>query len=113
MLYLIDKNRDMSNWYVRLNRRRFWKSVSDGAKAAAHWVLYETLTTLCRLLAPVLPFLSEAMYQNLVRAVDEEAPSSVYLCAFPDVEEEWRNAQLLDDMAVVQRVVAVGRALRE
>ena len=104
---------ELSNWYVRLNRRRFWKSASDGDKAAAHWVLYETLTTLCRLLAPVLPFLSEAMYQNLVCAVDEEAPNSVHLCVFPDVEEEWHNAQLLDDMAVVQRVVAVGRALRE
>ena len=104
---------ELSNWYVRLNRRRFWKSAGDRDKAAAHWTLYETLTTLCCLLAPVLPFLCEELYQNLVCRVDSEALESVHLCAFPEVREEWCDEQLSTDMAAVQQVVVVGRALRK
>ncbi len=63
---------ELSNWYIRRNRRRFWKSENDADKAAAYQTLYESLTTLAQLLAPFMPFLAEAMYQNLVRSVDPQ-----------------------------------------
>ncbi len=103
---------ELSNWYVRLNRRRFWKSADDADKLAAYAALYQTLTTLCRLLAPVAPFLSEAMYQNLVAGVDEQAPESVHLCSFPQVDEQWLNEDLVAAMEAVQQVVRLGHALR-
>ena len=74
---------ELSNWYIRRNRRRFWKSENDADKAAAYQTLYECLTTLAQLLAPFTPFLAEAMYQNLVRSVDPHAPESVHLTDFP------------------------------
>ena len=74
---------ELSNWYIRRNRRRFWKSENDADKAAAYQTLYESLTTLARLLAPFTPFLAEAIYQNLVRSVDPHAPESVHLTDYP------------------------------
>ena len=74
---------ELSNWYIRRNRRRFWKSENDADKAAAYQTLYESLTTLARLLAPFTPFLAEAIYQNLVRSVDPTPPESVHLTDFP------------------------------
>ena len=74
---------DLSNWYVRRSRRRFWKSESDADKLAAYHTLYEALVTLAKLLAPFTPFVAEEIYQNLVRSVDETAPESVHLCAWP------------------------------
>ena len=74
---------ELSNWYIRRNRRRFWKSENDADKAAAYQTLYESLTTLARLLAPFTPFLAEAIYQNLVRSVDPNAPESVHLTDYP------------------------------
>ena len=74
---------DLSNWYVRRSRRRFWKSESDADKLAAYHTLYEALVTLAKLLAPFTPFVAEEIYQNLVRSVDEAAPESVHLCAWP------------------------------
>ena len=74
---------DLSNWYVRRSRRRFWKSESDGDKLAAYATLYEALTTLTRLMAPFTPFLAEELYQNLVRSFDDGAPESVHLCDWP------------------------------
>ena len=103
---------ELSNWYVRLNRRRFWKSRSDRDKEAAHATLYEVLVTLCRLLAPLLPFLSEEIYQNLVRAVDSGAPESVHLCAYPEAREERVDEELMANMARVAQVVGLGRAAR-
>ena len=103
---------DLSNWYVRLNRRRFWKSDNDGDKASAYLTLHESLVTVSRLLAPFLPFLAEEMYQNLVRAVDPGAPESVHLCDFPGLREDLIDEGLMSDMSLAMQVVSLGRAAR-
>lgn len=103
---------ELSNWYIRRNRRRFWKSESDADKAAAYHTLYECLTTLSRLLAPFIPFLAEAMYQNLVRSVDQTAPESVHLTDFPVSDPAKIDESLSKDMAAVLEVVSLGRAAR-
>ena len=74
---------DLSKWYLRRSRRRFWKSLADEDKDSAYRTLYEALVTLSKLLAPTMPFLAEALYQNLVRAVVEDAPESVHLADWP------------------------------
>ncbi len=102
---------DLSNWYVRLNRRRFWKA-EDEDKNAAYHTLYTALTTLAHLLAPFTPFVAEEVYQNLVRSCDPEAPLSVHLSRWPQVREEWADPALLEDMAMAMRVVRLGRAAR-
>jgi isoleucyl-tRNA synthetase len=102
----------LSNWYVRLTRRRFWKSESDADKRSAYWTLEHVLQTLCRLLAPILPFLSESMYRNLSHNGEAGQPESVHLCAFPDVQAEWKNEELLQAMAWVQEAVVAGRGMR-
>jgi isoleucyl-tRNA synthetase len=103
---------DLSNWYVRLNRRRFWKNLHDGDKAAAHVTLYEALTTLTRLMAPVVPFLAEEIYQDLVHCVCPDGPESVHLCAYPVAQEELIDDGLMADMSRVRQVVTAGRAVR-
>jgi isoleucyl-tRNA synthetase len=120
---------DLSNWYVRRSRRRFWgtdRGVEPADQQSAFATLYVTLVTLARLLAPMLPFLSEVMYQNLVRNIDPSAPDSVHLTGYPladDVQSittaqegetsQQLEQQLLSDMAVVQRVVGLGRVARK
>jgi isoleucyl-tRNA synthetase len=104
---------ELSNWYVRRNRRRFWKSESDADKNAAYTTLYTCLTTLARLLGPFTPFLSEAMYRNLVAEQDRNAPLSVHLAAWPTVDEALIDQQLLDDTATLLRAVTAGRAARK
>ena len=103
---------DVSNWYVRRGRRRYWKAEDDTDKRAAYQTLYEVLTTLVQLLAPVMPFWTEDIYQNLVRAVDPEATTSVHLTDWPEVQEDRRDPELDAAMADVQRVVRAGRAAR-
>jgi isoleucyl-tRNA synthetase len=103
---------DLSNWYVRLNRRRFWKSDNDGDKASAYLTLHESLVTVSKLLAPFLPFLAEEMYQNLVRSVDPGAPESVHLCDFPGLREDLIDEGLMSDMSLAMQVVSLGRAAR-
>jgi isoleucyl-tRNA synthetase len=103
---------DLSNWYVRRNRRRFWKSESDEDKLAAYSVLYECLETLARLVAPFIPFISEEMYQNLTRKVDPDAPESVHLGGYPEAEADLIDAGLLKDMGLLLKVVRLGRAAR-
>jgi len=103
---------ELSNWYIRRNRRRFWKSDSDRDKAAAYITLYECLTTVSKLVAPFIPFVAESMYQNLVRAIDQDAPESVHLCLFPMADESRVDAQLASDMTAVLEVVKLGRAAR-
>lgn len=103
---------ELSNWYIRRNRRRFWKSDSDRDKAAAYHTLYETLVALTKLLAPFIPFITESMYQNLVRAIDPAAPESVHLCAFPQADMTHVDAELARDMGAVLEVVKLGRAAR-
>ncbi|MGH2461615.1 MAG: DUF5915 domain-containing protein, partial [Chloroflexota bacterium] len=103
---------DLSNWYLRRSRRRFWKSEADTDKAAAYQTLHETLVQLTGLLAPIVPFLSEELYQNLVRTADSQAPVSVHLCPYPQAEEALIDEQLLRDTALLRAVVELGRAAR-
>ncbi len=103
---------DLTNWYVRRSRRRFWKSEQDADKNAAYATLYHVLTTLCRLLAPLVPFVTEAMYQNLVRSVDPDAPESVHHTDWPVADEAAVDAGLLVRMALARQVVALGHSAR-
>jgi isoleucyl-tRNA synthetase len=105
---------DLSNWYVRRSRRRFWKSESDTDKLAAYSTLYEVLVTLTKLVAPVMPFLAEEMYQNLVKSVDKDGkqPESVHHCDYPEADVSLIDRMLLADTALTQRVVSLGRAAR-
>ena len=103
---------NLSNWYVRRSRRRFWKSEADQDKAAAHHTLYECLVTLCKLLAPFQPFTTEEMYQNLVRSWDAEAPESVHFCDYPQPDAALIDEQLISDTRLVMRVVTMGHAAR-
>ncbi len=102
----------LSNWYVRRNRRLFWKSTDPDDKRAAYLTLYECLEVVNRLMAPFVPFLAEHIYQNLVRTVDEDAPISVHMSAWPAVNEEYDDDSLLFDIGVVQKVVGLARAAR-
>jgi isoleucyl-tRNA synthetase len=102
----------LSNWYVRRNRRRFWKAASGADKQAAYLTLYECLEVANRLMAPFVPFVSDAVYQNLVRAVAAQAPTSVHMASWPAADAARLDRQLLADTAVVQRVVGLGRAAR-
>ena len=99
---------DLSNWYVRLNRRRFWDG-DPGALAA----LRHTLVTLAKLLAPAVPFLSEAIYQNLVLSVEPDQPDSVHLAQWPQADPGAIDAELSAAMALAQKVTTLGRAARE
>jgi len=103
---------DLSNWYVRRSRRRFWKSESDSDKLAAYATLYECLVTLTKLMAPFTPFLAEAMYQNLVRAHDEDAPESVHLADWPQGDASKIDVALADETRLVMRIASLGRAAR-
>src|SRR5262249_54308075 len=103
----------LSNWYVRRNRRRFWKSEQSDDKLAAYQTLYTVLTTLAKLLAPVMPFLSEAMYQNLVvKGQGGKQPESVHHCEFPDVKDVVIDADLSGDMDALLDIVTLGSAAR-
>ena len=102
----------LSNWYVRLSRGRFWKSEPDDAKLSAYATLYETLTTVSKLLAPTMPFLSEAMYRNLTAEQDRSQPDSVHLSAWPQYDEALMDKTLMAEMALAQRVVRLGLAAR-
>lgn len=102
----------LSNWYVRLSRRRFWKGEGDSDKAGAYATLYECLVTVAKLLAPTMPFLSESMYRNLVAGLDSSAPDSVHLAAWPEYDEAIIDQALLDEMALVRHLVSLGLAAR-
>jgi isoleucyl-tRNA synthetase len=102
----------LSTWYLRRSRRRFWKSESDSDKHAAYSTLYTALTTLSKLLAPAMPFLSEEMYQNLVRSFDASAPESVHLARWPEYDSALVNEGLNRDMALVLRLVSLGHSAR-
>jgi len=105
---------DLSSWYIRLNRHRFWRSrdASDFDKVAAYGTLYEALVTLTKLLAPCVPFITEEMYQNLVARRDASAPQSVHLCDYPASRPEWLNEQLNGRMAAIQWLVHLGHKAR-
>ena len=103
---------NLSNWYVRRSRRRFWKSENDTDKMAAYHTLYQALVTISKILAPIAPFFTEAIYQNLVRSLDPGAPESIHLSGFPEVEERWLDDELLRRVDVVIKSVELGRAAR-
>jgi isoleucyl-tRNA synthetase len=103
---------DLSNWYVRRSRRRFWRGEMDEDKLSAYHTLYTCLVTLARLLAPFTPFVAEAMYQNLVRSVDGAAPQSVHLAEWPEAGESLIDQALMEETRVVMRIVSLGRAAR-
>ncbi len=102
----------LSNWYVRRNRRRFWKSTDPEDKRSAYLTLYECLDVAHRLMAPFVPFLAEHIYQNLVRTVDKDAPISVHMSTWPEVNEDYDDELLLFEIGVVQKVVGLARAAR-
>jgi len=103
---------DLTNWYVRRSRRRFWKSEQDADKNAAYATLYHVLTKLCRLLAPMTPFVTEVMYQNLVRSVDADAPESVHHTDWPQADMAVVDKELLSQMALARQVVTLGHSGR-
>ena len=103
---------DLSNWYVRRSRERFWGSDMTEDKEAAYTTLSHVLIELSKILAPFTPFMAEQIYQNLVRNFDENAPLSVHLCAFPTAEEKAVDKNLEDGMKEVINVVTLGRAAR-
>lgn len=102
----------LSTWYLRRSRRRFWKSESDADKQAAYATLYETLITISRLLAPSMPFISEEIYQNLIRSVDVNAPISVHLCDWLKYDPLLIDEQLNREMTLVMKLTSLGHAAR-
>ncbi len=102
----------LSNWYLRRSRRRFWKSESDGDKQAAYATLYEALVTVSKLLAPTMPFLAEELYQNLVRTMDESTPLSVHLVDWPVYDPAVIDEGLNKEMSLVMRLASLGHAAR-
>ncbi len=105
---------DLSNWYVRRSRRRFWRGVAEGDsdKQSAYHTLYSALVTVSKLLAPFTPFIAEELYQNLVRSIDPEAPESVHLAAWPvaDTARDRRGPQ--PETQLLKRVASLGRSAR-
>ena len=103
---------DMSNWYVRRSRERFWAKGMEQDKINAYMTLYTALVTISKAAAPMVPFMTEEIYQNLVRSVDKEAPESIHLCDFPKVQEEWIDKELEENMDNLLKIVVMGRACR-
>jgi isoleucyl-tRNA synthetase len=102
----------LSRWYIRRSRRRFWRSEADDDKRAAYSTLYTCLKTLTLIMAPITPFLTEAIYQRLVRGVESDAPESVHLCSWPEVNEALIDEELMKRMDLTIRVSSMGRAAR-
>ena len=103
---------DMSNWYVRRSRERFWAKGMEQDKINAYMTLYTSLVTISKAAAPMIPFMTEEIYQNLVRSIDKDAPESIHLCDFPTVNKAWINEELERDMDEVLKIVVMGRACR-
>ena len=103
---------DMSNWYVRRSRERFWSKGMEQDKINAYMTLYTALVEFCKAAAPMIPFMTEDIYQNLVRGIDRDAPESIHLCDYPSVKTEWIDRTLEEDMAHLLEIVVMGRACR-
>lgn len=103
---------DMSNWYVRRSRERFWAKGMEQDKINAYMTLYTALVTVCKAAAPMIPFMTEDIYQNLVRCIDKEAPESIHLCDFPAADESCIDTELESNMEKVLKLVVMGRACR-
>lgn len=100
---------DLNNWYIRRSRRRFWRSENDGDKKMAYDTLYKVLMTFCKIACPVIPFITEEIYQNLRT---EDMPESVHLCLWPEADESERDTGLEKEMSLAMKAIAMGRALR-
>lgn len=104
---------DLSNWYLRRSRRRFWKSENDQDKDCAYYTLYTTLTQLCYALAPIIPFCTEYIYQNLVRNVNEDAPESIHHNDYPVADASYIDNELIEDMATAMSICTLGHSTRD
>ena len=103
---------DMSNWYVRRSRERFWAKGMEQDKINAYMTLYTALVTVAKAAAPMIPFMTEDIYQNLVKSINASAPESIHLCDFPEVHENWIDPKMEEDMADLLEIVVMGRAAR-
>ena len=103
---------DLSNWYIRRNRRRFWKTEDDKDKITAYFVLYNVLLDTIKTMAPILPFVCEEMYQNLVVSIDESAPESVHLCDYPIANTDYIDQGLMEKVDILRKIVEFGRSAR-
>ena len=103
---------DMSNWYVRRSRERFWAKGMEQDKINAYMTLYTALVTVAKAAAPMIPFMTEDIYQNLVRSIDANAPESIHLCDYPKVNEAWIDKDLEANMEELLEIVVLGRACR-
>ena len=103
---------DLSNWYVRRSRERFWAQGMEQDKINAYMTLYTALVTVSKAAAPMIPFMAESIYQNLVRSVDKNAPESIHLCDFPTADESVVDEALERDMDLVLKIVVLGRSAR-
>lgn len=103
---------EMSNWYVRRSRERFWAKGMEQDKINAYMTLYTALVTICKCAAPMIPFMTEEIYLNLVKSIDKDAPESIHLCDFPAADETMIDAKLEADMEEVLKIVVMGRAAR-
>ena len=103
---------DLSNWYIRRNRRRFWKTEDDEDKNIAYTTLYHVLNYSIRILAPVLPFMTEMIYQNLVRNSEVNALESVHHCDYPEPDDKWMNKDLIQKIDSLKKLIELGRSAR-
>ena len=109
---LDDFTDEMSNWYVRRSRERFWAKGMEQDKINAYMTLYTALVTIAKAAAPMVPFMTEEIYRNLVCSIDSSAPESIHLCDFPTVNEDYIDTKLEDSMEEVLKIVVMGRAAR-
>ncbi|ERP39072.1 isoleucine--tRNA ligase [Chitinivibrio alkaliphilus] len=109
---MVDFIDNLTNWYIRRSRRRFWKSQNDGDKENAYQTLYHVLVEFSKVMAPFLPFLTDAVYENLVCGTTPDAPESVHLCDFPRTQEKQVDEDIITQMALVRNAVGIGRLLR-
>lgn len=111
--YLEEFIEDLSGWYIRRNRRRFWKPGADQDKLAAYQTLYECLATFVKVIAPIMPFFAEELYQNLIVSIDTNAPESIHLTAFPETKPEFRNPKLETEVNLTRKLISLGLSARK
>ena len=103
---------DISNWYVRRNRRRFWKSENDNDKFAAYHTLYKVLLTYIKIMSPVIPFVTDKIYKNLVSNIKSSKATSIHLSSYPNFDEDLKNDLLIEDIDTLKNIVNIGRSIR-
>ncbi len=103
---------DLSNWYIRRSRRRFWKTEDDQDKKTAYITLYHILDNIIKVVAPVLPFITEKIYQNLIRNSDLNSHESVHHCDYPNYDVKWINYKLIEEVDTLKKLVELGRSVR-